>query len=223
MTNRASAEYSPSITRALLISGLVAMPIWTLVTFVLVAANPSFNFYRDTVSLLELGSFGWVQDANFALGGILTLSFAIGIRRLLRVGKAATLGPILFFIAGLGFLGAGVFHPDPINGFPAGLPTPATSSYNGIFHILCFLVIFISLSLATFSFAHRDYSSKRSGWVAYSLATGVLFFIVFPVVSQSGYFPGPAIPAQLVMGLLYFLWYTLLAWRLLHEIELRAN
>ncbi len=202
-------------TQTLLICGTIAMPLWTIITLALAWLRPGFDFYRHTASLLELGDWGWVQEINFLLSGTLAIAFAIGVRRLLRGGRAGTWGPILLAGFGLGLFGAGIFLPDPFGGFPPGAQAPMTPTAHSLIHIGCFLFIFISLVASTLVFARREFGGKHPGWGIYSIMTGAVFVVVWPAVAKTGYAAGMGLLFIFLMGLICFLWHTLLALRLL--------
>lgn len=210
-------------TQALLLCGTIAMPLWTIITLAMAWLRPDFNFYHHTASLLELGPWGWVQRINFLLSGTLVIAFAIGVRRLLHGGRAGTWGPILLASFGLGLFGAGVFLPDPFGGFPPGAQTPTTPTVHSLVHIGCFLFIFISLVASTLVFARREFSAKHTGWGIYSIVTGTVFVVVWPAVAKTGYAAGMGLLFIFLMGLICFLWHTLLALRLLRALRQPKN
>jgi hypothetical membrane protein len=74
-----------------------------------IARADTFDPVALPVSALSIGPWGWVQQVNFALFGILTFVFAAGLHR----GPSATLGgavgPALLAVSGVGLLVAGAF------------------------------------------------------------------------------------------------------------------
>lgn len=70
-----------SLTRALLVCGAIAGPLFLLIVLVQDYTRPSFNPRTQVLSLLELGPLGWVQTVNFVLAGVLNLLYAIGLWR----------------------------------------------------------------------------------------------------------------------------------------------
>src|ERR1700704_6470561 len=103
---------------ALLYCGVVAGPLFTIVAVIEMLTRSGFDLRRHDLSLLSNGSLGWIQISNFILAGALTIAAALGMRRVLRFGRGSTWAPILIAIYGLGYVGAGVFVADPMNGFP---------------------------------------------------------------------------------------------------------
>src|SRR5438270_4300800 len=130
-----ASEGSPSVTRmnrsttkALLAAGVVAGPLYVAVGLLEILIRPGFDITRHELSLMTLGSLGWIQVANFVVTGLLVIAASIGVRRVLHPGPGGTWGSLLLAIYGLGLIGAGIFVPDPMNGFPPGLATPARSA-----------------------------------------------------------------------------------------------
>ncbi|MGZ3611428.1 MAG: DUF998 domain-containing protein, partial [Ktedonobacteraceae bacterium] len=71
-------------TKILLICGVIAGPLFVTTLLIEGVTRANYNPWRHPGSSLALGDFGWVQDINFLVGGLLILAFAIGLRHLLR-------------------------------------------------------------------------------------------------------------------------------------------
>lgn len=162
-------------TRALLACGVVAGPLFLLVSLAQVVSRDGFDLGRHPLSALSIGGSGWVQVTNFVLSGLLVLAAAIGIRRVLHGRRGGTWGPILVGAYGLGLIAAGVFVPDPALGFPLGTPNtiPEDLSWHAVAHGFGFVLAFASLTAACLVFARRDAVLGRRGWAAYSAASAV--------------------------------------------------
>ncbi|HYT26017.1 MAG TPA: DUF998 domain-containing protein [Actinomycetota bacterium] len=124
----ASAAPGAVKTRALLVCGAVAGPLFTVAWVVEGATRAHYNPLRHPVSSLELGDFGWTQRANFIAAGGLTLAFASGLRRARRPLGGSTWGPLLVGAHAIGLLGAGIFVTDPVSGYPPGTPTSSRTT-----------------------------------------------------------------------------------------------
>jgi hypothetical protein len=74
-------EKPTAITKRLLACGAIAGPLFVLVFLVEGATRANYDPLRLPVSSLELGPHGWTQSANFVVAGLLTLAFAVGLRR----------------------------------------------------------------------------------------------------------------------------------------------
>src|SRR5918998_980221 len=87
------------LTRFLL-AGALAGPLFLGAFLVEGAYRAGYDPMRHPISSLALGRTGWVQIASFLVSGMLTLAFAVGLRRTLRPGPGAAAGPLL--VAGWG-------------------------------------------------------------------------------------------------------------------------
>src|SRR5437763_6627194 len=101
-----------------------------------------------------------MQIANFLVCGLLSLCFALGLRRTLQGGAGATWGPLLLAVFGLGLIVAGIFVTDPALGYPPGAPSRPPglvthATLHGRVHGLAGLVDFSSVAAACFVLARR--------------------------------------------------------------------
>ncbi len=169
-----------TLTRALLLCGLIAGPFYIVVGLIQAVTRPGFDLLRDDLSLLANGDLGWIQIANLVLTGLLVVAFALGLRRVFIAGRGRTWGPILLVVYGAGLIGAGCFTADPAFGFPPGTPADAhTMSWHGLLHFLCAGVGVLALIVACFVIARRFAAQRQRGWAVFSRATGVIFFAAF--------------------------------------------
>jgi hypothetical membrane protein len=207
-----------SRTRALLACGVTAGPLFLVVAFAQVLTREGFDLSRHALSMLSLGAQGWVQIANFVVAGLLSIAFAVGIRRALHPGRGATWGPRLIGSYGVGLVGAGVFVADPALGFPPGTPDgiPDGYSWHAVAHGIAAPLAFLSLSLACFVFARRFAAHGQRGWAVYSVVTGVAAAVLGLWPSHDGASVRLAIGAALTFG-----WATALAARLTTEFNNR--
>jgi Protein of unknown function (DUF998) len=111
-------------TKTLLLCGAIAGPLFVAAFLIEGATRASYDPLRHPVSSLAFGDSGWTQRTNFLITGLLTLAFAVGLRRALRTLGGSTWGPLLVGAYAIGLLGAGIFVADPMNGYP---PEPLTS------------------------------------------------------------------------------------------------
>lgn len=163
-------------TRALLVCGVVAGPLFVGVAVVQILTREGFDLTRLAISSLSLGDLGWIQITNFVVAGLLSVSVAIGLRRALHGVRAGTWGPPLVGLFGISLIAAGIFTTDPALGFPPGSPNelPTTFSWHAQVHNIVSPLAFAALTAACFVFARRFAGLKRWGWVAYSVLTGLL-------------------------------------------------
>ena len=169
----------------LLACGAIAGPLFVTAFTVQAAARPDYNPLRHSISTLALGSaFGWIQVLNFVLAGLLTLAFAIGLRRVLRSRNGSIWGPLLIGLYAVGLLGAGVFVTDPDAGYPPGTPAKIQDpSLHGVLHNLSAGLGLPALLAAAFVFARWFAARDERGWALYSTVSGAVFLISIVLAS----------------------------------------
>ena len=172
------AKESKNITNTLLKCGFVAGPLYILVGLIEIFLNPGFDITKHSLSLLSIGKLGYIHISLFIIVGLLTLFGAIGIRKAISGERAGTWAPILLGLYGVGLIAAGIFTPDPMKGFPPGMPGGVIST-SGIMHLVSGMVGFIGLIAACFVFARRFRALKKSGMATFSMLTGIIFFASF--------------------------------------------
>jgi hypothetical membrane protein len=210
------------MTKALLACGAIAGPLFVVAFLFEGATRANYDPLRHPVSSLALGDYGWVQSANFIVAGLLTLAFSVGLRRVLRLGKGSTWGPLLVGVWAVGLLGAGVFVTDPVSGYPSGSPDRlAGNSWHGALHDLFSLLGFVALAAACFVFGRRFAGRGNRGWALYSAISGVVFAVAF-VLSSAGFAQVEGLVdlaglLQRVAVVVGFGWLTLLAVRSLRS------
>ena len=135
--------------RRLLACGLLAGPVLVGVGLAQVFTRDGFDLDRHAVSQLALGTWGFVQIANFLVTGVLVIAAARGLRVALGPGGGAVWGSRLLAGFGTGMLIAGVFVADPAFGFPVGTPDgPGPISWHGTLHGVGFVVAMVSWTAA---------------------------------------------------------------------------
>jgi hypothetical protein len=176
------------LARILLTAGALAGPVYIGLGLGQAVLRPGFDITRHDLSLLSNGELGWIQIGNFVLSGLLVIAGAVGLRRTLLTGRGRTWGPLLLAGYGLGLIGAGLFVADPAFGFPPGTPADANSiSWHGLLHILTAALGFAALIGCCGVFSRRFSAARQSGWMVYSILTGLVFLAGFVgVASGSG-------------------------------------
>lgn len=168
------------MTGRLLACGVIAGPLFVGTWLAQAVTRDGFDPTYHPISLLSLGDLGWIQIANFVVTGALLIACAVGLRRVLRPGRAGTWGPALVAANGFGLILAGVFVTDAGAGFPPGTPDgpPAQVSWHGVLHEVGFVVATLSWLVACFVFLRRFAALGRRGWVAACVAAPVGFLVV---------------------------------------------
>lgn len=158
--------------------GVAAGPLYIIVGTIEMFFNPGFDLTKHSLSLLSIGHLGWIHITLFILTGLFVFLGALGIRKAIKGEKAGTWAPILLGIYGVSLIAAGIFVPDPMKGFPPGMPSGVIST-SGIMHLVSGMVGFIGLIAACFVFTRRFKALKKSGLATLSMITGIIFFASF--------------------------------------------
>jgi hypothetical protein len=202
-------------TRALLACGVVAGPLFLVVALLQALTRDGFDLGRHPLSLLSLGELGWIQIANFVVAGLLSVAFAVGLRRVLQPGRGGRWGPLLVGAYGVGLIMGGVFVTDAGAGFPPGAPAgaPEQLSWHGVLHAIAPVLAFLSLIAACFVLARRFAGLGQRGWATYCVATGVALLGLLAWPDQD------TVIAQLAVAIvLGWAWLSVLAARLLRGL-----
>jgi len=158
-------------TGALLVCGVLAGPLFVTVIAAQALTSDGFDPSRHPISALSLGDRGWIQIADFVLAGVLSVAFAVGLRRVL--GPAPTVGPLLIAVYGVGLIVTGAFVGDPGLGFPPGTePGIPPLSWHAAVHAVAPPVAFGALIGVCAVFTRRFLAGGRRGWATYSAGTG---------------------------------------------------
>jgi Protein of unknown function (DUF998) len=165
--------------RNLLLCGMVAGPLFVATSLIQAFTRTGFDLARHPISLLGLGSLGWLQIANFVVSGVLYVLGAVGLRAALRSGRGRGWGPLFIGITGVGLIIAGVFTTDPGAGFPPGAPAGAPAmSWHGALHEVGFLLSFVGAIGACLVFARRYAALGHRGWALAAVATVVAALVI---------------------------------------------
>ncbi|WP_194819162.1 DUF998 domain-containing protein [Nocardia sp. XZ_19_385] len=209
-------------TRALLICGAIAGPLFLAAVALEGATRADYDPVRHPISSLALGPYGWTQTATFLVSGILSLAYAVGLRAALTPGRGRLWAPILVAAWGIGLVGSGVFVTDPVSGYPPGTPgKPAGPTTTGTLHDLFALPVFLGFPVLCLVILARFLGERRLGWAVYTLLTAAGFTACF-VLASMGFEQDPGLIE--IAGLLQritiaiaWLWLTLLAVHLLRS------
>jgi Protein of unknown function (DUF998) len=183
-TRPTTCDPATRVTKSLLGYGVIAGPLYVAVSLTEALARPGFDLRRHEWSLLANGRFGWIHILTMVVSGLMTVAFAVGVRRALGTGRGATWVPRLLAGFGAGLVAAGFFRADPAFGFPVGTPAgPGPVSWHGMLHLVCAGLGFLGLITACFVLARRYAVECRRGWARYSRATGVIFLAGFACVA----------------------------------------
>jgi hypothetical protein len=199
-------------TDRLLRCGTVAGVLFPVLSFGQAFTRAGFDLRRHSLSSLTLGDLGWLQTVNFVLTGLLAVACAVGLRQVLRPGRADTMGPALVGVYGVAMIGGGIFVPEPAFGWPAGSAEwgQPLSTSNNTLHTVFGIMAFMSLIVAGLVFARRFAGQSRRVSAWYSAAGGVAVFAItaLPWSQQSASLRFAA-GAVIISG-----WLAMISWRL---------
>ncbi len=172
-------------TKALLICGAIACPIFIIAVFIEGATRSDYNSLLYPLSSLSIGDMGWTQILNFIITGILLVLFSLGLRQVFKSKKLKFRGPLLIGLVGIGLMGAGIFVTDPIFGYPTSKPLMLRQfTFHGHLHDAFSMLVFICLPWACFAFRKHFITTGEQGWAAYSSFTGFSMIVIFVLTSM---------------------------------------
>jgi hypothetical protein len=179
-----TCDPATSVTRSLLGYGVIAGPLYVGVSLVEVLTRAGFDPTRHAWSMLSNGDLGWIHITNFLVSGLMTIAFAVGLRRTLRPGTGSVWTPRLIGVYGVSLIASGLLRADPGMGFPAGTPDgPGAVSWHGAGHFIAGAIGFSCLIAACFVLAGRFAAEGATGWAWSSRGVGVLFGAGFVAVA----------------------------------------
>jgi hypothetical membrane protein len=163
-------------------SGILG-PILFTAAFLAQEASRSEEYgpLAETVSALEAGPNGWIQQLNFVVFGVLTIAFAVGLHRGLRPTRAGAAGPALLVVSGIGLLLAASF---PLREDATG------TTYDPGGHVIAGVTFFLSSAAGLIVISRRLARDPRwRGIAPYVLAAGIVAlagFVAMGVFVDSG-------------------------------------
>ncbi|WP_109507535.1 DUF998 domain-containing protein [Nocardioides speluncae] len=145
-----------------------------------------FDISRHVLSLAENGEYGWIQITNFIVTGTLTIAAAISLHQTMPDGRGARWVPRLIGVHGAGMIGAGLFPPDPAEGFPPGTPdgTPELST-QGAIHFTVASIGLLAAVAACVIMARRYRAASHRRLAGYSVATGAALLLAVAGLSAA--------------------------------------
>lgn len=179
-----TCDGATSVTKSLLGYGVIAGPLYVGVSLIEAFTRAGFDPTRHAWSMLSNGDLGWIHITNFLVSGLMTIAFAVGLRRALRPGTGSAWAPRLIGAYGLSLIASGLLRADPGKGFPLGTPDGAGPvSWHGTGHFIAGAIGFSCLIAACFVLARRFTTEGATGWARSSRAVGVLFGSGFVAVA----------------------------------------
>ncbi len=173
-------------SKSLLTAGIIAGPLWIVITYAQAFTRDGFDLVRHPASLLSQGDLGWLQIAAFVVSGVLYIASAVGLKRALT-GIGKMWAPIMLGIFGVGMIIGGVFRADPALGFPPGTPlgVPDVVSVSSQIHGMAPIIAFAALTLCFFILSRRFFNQgkKLLAWVTILIGVGSLVLSSLPGIT----------------------------------------
>jgi hypothetical protein len=200
-------------TRALLVCGVVAGPVYVAVALAQALTRDGFDLARHRFTALTAGDLGWVHRLDMVLVGVLTVLFAVGAARVLPTVRGSAWGPRLLGLFGAAYVVGGALTADPVPGFPPGLAAEAArTSWQGAVQNASRGASTVLLIAASVVIAMCFARTGRRGWAwfhgLYGAAVPVAFAALVAVSSAVGSYPYATAVVFLVTP---WIWMTVLA------------
>jgi Protein of unknown function (DUF998) len=228
LVNRASTSGAPPAwTCGLLRCGVAAGPVFVAVFILEGAVRDGYRPLRHPVSSLALGRRGWVQAANFAVAGTLSVAGAAGLGRAGGPASSCGAAPALIGAAGAGLIGAAFFTTDPVSGYPPGTPDALTQpTRTGTAHNLAAIPVFFGLPAAALACGWRSWQAGQHRFGFYSAGTAVTMLTTMGLAG-AGFSQSPRLAslgglfqrASIITG---FAWVTALSAQALRQTRIAA-
>jgi hypothetical protein len=164
-----------TLQRALAAAGVCA-PILFVIGFVMQGflrtdLRLGYNPIAQEVSDLTAGPFGWVQQVNFLVFGLLIIAFGVGLYQGVRKALPWMVGPALVIWNGIELMIAG-FFPRSENAAGHIYDPLGVHMMNGMLFFLSIGIVFVILSLQL----ARD--ERWRNLAIYTRVTGILVFVL---------------------------------------------
>jgi hypothetical membrane protein len=175
--------------RYLLWAGIIAPILFATVFTIDGALTPGYSAYNEAISYLDLGTYGWIQRANFIIFGVLLIAFTVGYLKYMRpilAGRWLYTVASLFVLSDLGWIMAGLFVPNPYL-------APQNSGY-ALLHQVASIIVFLPFAIALLVQGIKLLMTRGWYWRIYGGYCFLLGLIqaVFPIgTTCTGYFAHP--------------------------------
>lgn len=159
-----------SIVCVMSIAAISGPVLFLLIMTIVESLQPGYDSIQQTISMLVLGSYGWLQTVVFFAFGLLFTVFAVRLYFAIAKPGVFKVGIAFLIIIGLSFIMIGIF---PTQG-PGAVPTLSSlvhkytaGSIGALFPFACF---FIAPGFRV--------DPHWRGWFVYTIATGLFALIV---------------------------------------------
>lgn len=127
--------------KILRMTGLISIigpTVFLLIVLILGLVQPGYNHFVDTMSVLALGKWGWIQDINFLILAITIVSFGIGLSTIFEKKIVSSIS-IIFSIITVCVIAFIFFPTDAVD--RTRIQLTEFNSFHGIIHLFITMVI----------------------------------------------------------------------------------
>ena len=204
-------------TRAYLAALALSGPLWAVVSVAQAATRAGFDPTEHPLSMLSLGSLGWLQVTNFVVAGVLAIVGAVGLRQAI----SSTWAPRLVAGYGVGYILAGVFVMEAGGGFPAGAPTeaPEALAWHTVVHLLVGTLAFVALTAALLVLGRHFARNGERGLAFGAVAAAFVVIVANVLASAQVLAPSLVLAVGVIAGMLFL---SLIAVRIQRRAESAA-
>ena len=207
--------------RVMLACGAVAGPMYVTVTLIEALTRDGFDLRIHRFSWLTTGELGWLHQSAMVLVGVLSVLLAVGVRQVVRTGRAAVWGPRLLALFGVAYIIGGLFRADPVVGFPPGTTAEMVhTTWQGVVQNASRGVSSLLLVTASAVFAGWFAAEGRRGWALF-YATAIPGVFLALTAAQKVTIGGN--PVALAFLMTPWIWVTALAAHLYRREAKRSH
>lgn len=169
-----AAAHSPErrpVVAALAGAGVAGPIIFTALFILQGVLQPDYSHVALPISALAAFPFGWIQNANFVVFGVLMAAYAVGLHLGVRRTRAGLIGPALLVLSGVGLVVAGSF---PWSAADGDFSVPAVHMVGGAF------LAFLGAGGGLIAMSPRMAGDPRwRNLAVYALVTGIAIVVLF--------------------------------------------
>jgi len=155
----------------LAIAGIAAPILFAALVVAQGLLHPGYSHVAMPISALAVEPYGWIQNVNFYVFGLLMSAYTIGLHQGMVTTRAAVIGPGILLLSGVGLVLAGMF-PMVRDASGALVEPPGHAAAS----ILAFLGGGIGLAVLS------RRMSRDPAWqnlANYALASGIVIVVLF--------------------------------------------
>lgn len=182
LSQRGARPPARAVPSLLAIAGIVGPVLFLVVLLAQDLLRRDYDPLAAATADPMIGPWGWVQQANFVMLGLLLVAFAVGLHRGVRAAGPGVMAPAIVALSGLGLVVAGFF---PMTAHASDLVSTIRGVNNAIFAVS----VGVGLIVMSWWFV-RDV--RWRGLADYAAATGIAWFVLARItgaVAESGEAP----------------------------------